>query len=326
GVQFLPWHRRFLYQFETEVLEITGKALTGLPYFDPFLSYDIFTPNSPRYVGNGQGCVTDGPFAGWRAVDNTCLTRQLTGNPGTLDPRVLFVLAGPTFAFPQFANTYEYGQHADVHGAVGGHMTTLNGAANDPMFWLHHGHVDYVWYKRQWFDVQRLYWEFAGQHLPTGVNTVTLNTRIPPWNDNIAAISDVYSTLCYDYLDPRTVPLIPRQLQNVSHSAPRLHHFQPPSAMMMRNMRLDPQEAVHVTAVMNHIVDELNTKIDHGENVPSFSAMTKDPRTPRIEDAGDGVTLEFNSHSPSNAAKFIHQQFWVWVLLFSLVVGEYLWL
>ncbi|KAJ3347764.1 hypothetical protein GGF32_006580 [Allomyces javanicus] len=56
-------------------------------------------------------------------------------------------------------------------------MAGLNTSVEDPMFWLHHGHVDYVWYKRQYFNVQQFYYEYDGQHTPGGIGHVTLDTR-----------------------------------------------------------------------------------------------------------------------------------------------------
>ncbi|KAJ3360339.1 hypothetical protein GGF31_003382, partial [Allomyces arbusculus] len=139
GVLFLAWHRRFLYEFETLLLNLTGPALTGLPYFEPFADYDIFDSSSPRYMGVNTGCVTDGPAAGWTTVIGPCLTRAMTSPTSTIDPRTVASMMLGGSAFATFANALEIGQHATVHGTIGGDMAGLNTSTEDPMFWLHHG-------------------------------------------------------------------------------------------------------------------------------------------------------------------------------------------
>ncbi|ORZ31920.1 hypothetical protein BCR44DRAFT_1441338 [Catenaria anguillulae PL171] len=189
GVLFLAWHRRFIYQLETELLAITGPALSGLPYFDPFQSYSVFDPSHPRFIGEAQGCVTSGPFRGWISSEGRCLMRALNTSPTFVDPRAMTQLILGDAAFSDFAGTYENGQHADVHSAIGGQMVGLMYSVNDPAFFLHHAHVDQVWYRRQYADTGRLYWDYSGMHTPGGVGQVTLNTPIPPWQDPVGVVA-----------------------------------------------------------------------------------------------------------------------------------------
>jgi hypothetical protein len=39
--------------------------------------------------------------------------------------------------------------HNDVHGACGGDMNSLDYAAGDPVFWMHHNNIDRIWYRWQ---------------------------------------------------------------------------------------------------------------------------------------------------------------------------------
>ncbi|ORZ39675.1 hypothetical protein BCR44DRAFT_1252129 [Catenaria anguillulae PL171] len=208
GALFFAWHRRFIYQLETELLAITGPALSGLPYFDPFMSYSIFNPTHPRFLGDAQGCVTSGPFAGWWSTDGRCLTHELNQQPNFVDPRAMAQLIMSGSSFATFSNAYEFGQHATVHNGVGGQMVALAYSTNDYMFYLHHAHVDQVWYARQFADTSRFYWDYLGTHTPGGVGTVNLNTRIPPWQDTVGTVADVYFTMCYDYQPARRAALL----------------------------------------------------------------------------------------------------------------------
>ena len=45
---------------------------------------------------------------------------------------------------------YPIGQpHNSVHGRLGCSMASVKTAAYDPLFWLHHSFIDYIWAKRQ---------------------------------------------------------------------------------------------------------------------------------------------------------------------------------
>lgn len=203
GQFFLPWHRRFIYDFETELMGIANGTLKGLPYLDTHSSYNIFSPQSPYYVGGTQGCVTDGPFAGFRDLTNQCVNRAYNGAVTAADPRVIAALILSGSDFPTYSDAYENGQHAQVHQAIGGHMANVMISVSDPLFWLHHSMVDYVWYKRQWADPNRLYWDIQGTH---GGQPVNLRVALPgPWQTmrTVGENVDTYWQLCYDYQDPR---------------------------------------------------------------------------------------------------------------------------
>jgi hypothetical protein len=119
GAGFLPWHRQFLWDFETALLAAdTSGELTGLPYWE--WSVDNYAPQdasvtappelSPWSVdllgGNGGTFAQDrrvlvGPFRDgeWNPVGNTAVSQDYLQRRFNIDPtptafQDLFVLAG----------------------------------------------------------------------------------------------------------------------------------------------------------------------------------------------------------------------------------------
>ncbi|MBL1082249.1 tyrosinase family protein [Streptomyces actinomycinicus] len=198
---FLPWHRRFLLQFERALQSITSSV--SLPYWDwtkdrspsSSLWSDTFLGGTGRA---GDDRVTSGPFAftqgSWpvnvRVDGRTFLRRNLGANVRALPTRqeVDTVLAMPTYDAPpwnseseSFRNHLEGWQgpnlHNRVHVWVGGQM--LSGASpNDPVFWLHHCFIDKLWA------------DWQAKHPSSGYVPVTapegvigLRDTMKPWND-----------------------------------------------------------------------------------------------------------------------------------------------
>ncbi|WP_261717458.1 tyrosinase family protein [Streptomyces sp. FZ201] len=198
---FLPWHRRFLLEFEAALQEVD--ASVALPY------WDWTTDRTPRASlwapdflgGTGRsldGRVMDGPFAAstgnWpinvRVDGRTYLRRSLGsgGRPLPTRAEVESVLAIETYDMPPwnsgsdgFRNHLEgwrgVNLHNRVHVWVGGQMAT-GVSPNDPVFWLHHAYVDKLW--SQW---QRRHPN--SPYLPaTGTpDVVHLNGTMKPWNN-----------------------------------------------------------------------------------------------------------------------------------------------
>ncbi|MEU6532574.1 tyrosinase family protein [Streptomyces sp. NPDC046928] len=198
---FLPWHRRFLLEFERALQEVD--ASVALPYWDwtadrsPRSS--LWAPDFLGGTGRGlDGRVMDGPFAfgtgAWqitvRVDGRTFLRRSLGTAVRELPTRaeVESVLAMPTYdmapwnsASDGFRNHLEGWRgpnlHNRVHVWVGGHMAT-GASPNDPVFWLHHAYVDKLW--AQW---QRRH--PGSGYLPSAgtPDVVDLHETMKPWND-----------------------------------------------------------------------------------------------------------------------------------------------
>ncbi|MET9802539.1 tyrosinase family protein [Streptomyces sp. NPDC006368] len=198
---FLPWHRRFLLQFE-QALQSVDASVT-LPYWDWTVDR---TPGSslwaPDFLGgtgrSRDGRVMDGPFAAsggrWpisvRVDGRDYLRRALGANGRQLPTRaeVDSVLAMETYDMAPwnsssdgFRNHLEgwrgVNLHNRVHVWVGGHMGT-GASPNDPVFWLHHAFIDKLWADWQALHPRSGYLPAAGTP-----NVVDLRDTMRPWND-----------------------------------------------------------------------------------------------------------------------------------------------
>ncbi|MFG3509218.1 tyrosinase family protein [Streptomyces sp. NPDC047821] len=198
---FLPWHRRFLLQFE-QALQAVDPSV-ALPYWDwttdrtPRAS--LWAPDFLGGTGRARdGQVMDGPFARstnrWTVsvrVDGRDYLRRALGAGGRELPtraEVDAVLAMETYdmapwnsASDGFRNHLEgwrgVNLHNRVHVWVGGQMGT-GASPNDPVFWLHHAFIDKLWADWQARHPRSGYLPTAGTP-----NVVDLNDTMRPWND-----------------------------------------------------------------------------------------------------------------------------------------------
>ncbi|MFB7665226.1 tyrosinase family protein [Kitasatospora sp. NPDC056138] len=214
---FLPWHRRFLLQFEQDLQSI-NPAVT-LPYWD--WTADRTATSSiwgPDFMGgNGRssdGQVTTGPFAyntgKWtlaiRPDSRNYLRRSLGSAVAALPTKAEAesVLAISTYDMAPWNSTSEGGfrnhlegwrgvnLHNRVHVWIGGHMAT-GMSPNDPAFWLHHCFIDKLW--AEWQSRHR-----DQSYLPTGktADVVDLNETMRPWN-NVTPADMLDHTKLYTY-------------------------------------------------------------------------------------------------------------------------------
>ncbi|VDK82198.1 unnamed protein product [Litomosoides sigmodontis] len=163
GPSFLLWHREFAKRMEIALRLID--PFIALPYWDSTLDGHLSDPRdsimwSPTLMGesDSSGRVINGPFSGFVTLDgHPTLTRHL-GEEGHLltDQNIdavydkdtiegILAYTAPTQACPYPPNfsALEY-YHASVHIWVGGDMKPPTTSANDPVFFLHHSFVDYI--------------------------------------------------------------------------------------------------------------------------------------------------------------------------------------
>ncbi|MFG2818496.1 tyrosinase family protein [Kitasatospora sp. NPDC048365] len=202
---FLPWHRRFLLDFERDLQSVNPEV--SLPYWDwtADRTADAGLWGPDLLGGNGRssdGRVTTGPFAasggrwtlGVRPDTRDYLRRSLGTAVAQLPTRaeVETVLAIETYDAPPwnsasegFRNRLEGWRGANLHNRVhvwvGGLMST-GMSPNDPVFWLHHCFIDKLWAEWQRRHPDRGY-------LPTAAtrNVVALTGTMKPWNDTTPA-------------------------------------------------------------------------------------------------------------------------------------------
>ncbi|TFK23843.1 Di-copper centre-containing protein [Coprinopsis marcescibilis] len=134
-----------------------------------------------------KGCVVDGPFAntvlhvgpGYLST-NHCVARGINEDlrPFVTTAAVNVVLAQPTFetfrneldgttVFPLPPNSKP---HDAGHALIGGHMTNFYTSPGEPLFYLHHGNVDRIWWLWQKADLANRLTDISG---PVNVNDLT---------------------------------------------------------------------------------------------------------------------------------------------------------
>ncbi|MFE0426200.1 tyrosinase family protein [Streptomyces sp. NPDC058953] len=203
GPSFLPWHRKYLIDFENELQKIDPSV--SIPYWDWTADN---TPTSSLWApdflgGTGRALdqqVMDGPFAysggKWNitvGVDTgVFLKRDLGSWVPTLPPRsdVDAALALTTYDSAPFASGSAgfrsrlegsdgyRAMHNRVHTWVWGHMEGAT-SPNDPVFWLHHSFVDKLW--ADWHALHPT----SAEYLPNGntPDVIDLNDNMPPWTN-----------------------------------------------------------------------------------------------------------------------------------------------
>ncbi len=148
---FLPWHRMYLHCFEDIVREVSGKPTFTLPfwdYTDPDPARRI-VPEEFRKKGDAkwgglhretrhayanQGKPIDGPGGQQSEMSLAATNSDTYGDNGAGDAGMCANLDG--------------GLHGAVHVNVGNFdngMGTIEWAAGDPLFWIHHCNIDRVW-------------------------------------------------------------------------------------------------------------------------------------------------------------------------------------
>lgn len=135
-VQFLTWHRMYLYYFEQVLQAASGDPNLRLPFYD--------------YETNGQ--LPQSYREGTPATNPLRIDNRLTSlNAGTssLSPAVTSTTAAMNnTAYNGFNSSLEGTPHGSVHCAIAvqscptGYMGAVPAAGNDPIFYSHHANID----------------------------------------------------------------------------------------------------------------------------------------------------------------------------------------
>jgi tyrosinase len=205
---FLPWHRAYLYFFESALTAALRQARddqaasVSLPWWDwtSELAHTEGLPASYLAAGNGganplaagpvtlsdsdlqlvrdnlPGAITDGP--------NPVTIRDPSA-PDELPQQPTVARALRSTTFQSFTMVLE-GIHNGVHGWVGGAMSAVPIASYDPIFWAHHSMVDRLWYL----------WQISP--LGAAPPAALLDRVLAPWPMTVRQTLDI-STLGYDY-------------------------------------------------------------------------------------------------------------------------------
>jgi len=140
---FLPWHRKFISDFEQEL---------GLPvpYWN---SSDIYRRDQIWLrIGHLSSslqnkCIDSGPFKEWKtSKKRTCLHRNPNEQIMYWENHQLNELIKDPV---NFSTKVENGPHSTVHQHVGGNFGNSHASPDDPLFWFHHAFVDKIWWLHQ---------------------------------------------------------------------------------------------------------------------------------------------------------------------------------
>lgn len=202
---FLPWHRMFVFYFESIIRKVSGNATFTLPYWnysvprtDP--KHGVIPPEfrmeadpvfDPLFVCKRNSGVNSGT-----PIDQ--------GQPG--DPLSTVALQqctyGPSGSLQGFCAALDFGLHGNVHVLTGNgqNMGSVPWAAYDPIFWLHHCNIDRLWAS----------WNAAGRKNPT--DSTFLNKKFVFADSNGTRVEATISNFLdiaalnyrYDRLEPVT--------------------------------------------------------------------------------------------------------------------------
>jgi len=147
-VQFLAWHRWFIFAYENILRQIT--PCITVPYWawevagSNWIQDDLWGPEEHQFGTCGSGVVNDGPFSDFRLpTTNGRLTRNCHGSlPKLADMRTILALSSDNFG-TFFSNLNP--PHGDVHVQIGGSMRDPALSGMTPEFFLHHNNVDRIW-------------------------------------------------------------------------------------------------------------------------------------------------------------------------------------
>lgn len=191
--RFFPWHRAYVWALEERLRKLNPTVV--IPYWDwtadsknP-LESPIFSPRFGLDVKVG----TDGDCRYRRALFRPhCLTREYDPKnfPQYHDPIAVAAVISSMNDYDRFRQMIELVPHAQVHNTIGGRvgdMTFMN-SPNDPLFFLHHSMVDYIW------------WLWQRQGYPSRLNAYAgdMNEVMRPFNITVADLMEIEG-LCYTY-------------------------------------------------------------------------------------------------------------------------------
>jgi tyrosinase len=170
---FLPWHRRFILDYERELQRVSNNPNLGLPYWNwPSGAANASMWDADLLGGNGDAItqvVSSGPFqqGQWTVVNRSgnaagSLTRAFGRAAANLPTQneidqVMAVTLYDTSPWnrgsaPSFRNQIEGWVGPNLHNRghmwVGGSMLPMT-SPNDPVFFMHHCMVDKLWHEWQ---------------------------------------------------------------------------------------------------------------------------------------------------------------------------------
>jgi tyrosinase len=154
---FLSWHRMYLYFFDRILRAAAGDPNLVLPYWNwtdpaqrtlplPFRqpaassnSLFIASPGRPSGVDAGTFSLAAG------TVDDSVAFADVGFETGGSTGNGFGGQTSPPMQINSAEGDLESQPHDQVHVALSGLMGSIDTAAQDPIFWLHHANIDRLW-------------------------------------------------------------------------------------------------------------------------------------------------------------------------------------
>ncbi|CAB04594.1 ShKT domain-containing protein [Caenorhabditis elegans] len=222
GPGFLPWHREYLKRVEIALRMVDPTVF--IPYWDSVMDSYLPDPRdsimfSDLFVGGTDyyGNVVTGPFAYWRTIEGRSTILRNLGAEGqlfnenqvntivaqnTIENTLAYTAPQPGCPYPNNYGAIEY-SHSNIHLWIGGDMKPPSTSANEPIFFMHHSFVDYLW--ELWRQLQQPRWlreqAYSADH-PTCANWQHFSyapMRPFPYLVNRDGLSNSYTDQMYRY-------------------------------------------------------------------------------------------------------------------------------
>uniref|UniRef100_A0A915N8X1 ShKT domain-containing protein n=1 Tax=Meloidogyne javanica TaxID=6303 RepID=A0A915N8X1_MELJA len=252
GPAFHPWHREYLKRYEF-ALRMVDPSI-ALPYWDSTLDGALPTPAdsilfSQELMGqaDSNGQLRSGRFAPWRTLEGNPFITRFVGSGGACyqesqiqwvwgqrDIALMLAYSFPNAVggcpFQLIWNLPEVLTHGNVHIFVGGDMLDPRTSANDPLFYMHHSFVDYIWegYRVRQQSRQQRETEYPADNLQCEPAQHFAGTPMLPFNpmNNIDGLSNAYTDNLYQFAERPTCRSgancgSPYLFCDRSHGAPR---------------------------------------------------------------------------------------------------------
>jgi tyrosinase len=151
---FLPWHRLYVMYFEQIIRTVSGKNEFALPYwnystqdqtFRGVIPPEFTKPNDPVFSSLYDQHRKEGVNQGV-SIEQVALDMGIS-NALNLDALLQQDYGFTSQAVQGFNQTLDFGLHGNIHVSVGDetNMGSPATAAQDPIFWLHHSTIDWLW-------------------------------------------------------------------------------------------------------------------------------------------------------------------------------------
>ncbi|KAF2967710.1 hypothetical protein GQX73_g5889 [Xylaria multiplex] len=178
---FLPFHRYFVTVHD-HLLRAECNYTGPLPYWDEPLDVGDIAASplfsgEPSFGGNGTGsknCIADGPFVNVTlhfkedlSTTEYCISRSLNDFAfSMMAARVNVEECLEKKSFGDAWRCLEGRPHSGGHAGVLGTMINILLSPGDPVFYLHHGYLDRLWFDWQSRNPTKRLVEIAGNNTP----------------------------------------------------------------------------------------------------------------------------------------------------------------